>query len=62
MIMEVPNRQLAGVQGQHVVVLAPRTVMSKKDALVHAAWLVALADESEGHSEFLQALNAVLQT
>ena len=42
--IDVGNYQLVGVQGSTISVSAPRESMTKYAALVHAAWLVTLAD------------------
>ena len=51
------NDQLVGVRGEHIVVQAPRHEMSREEALLHAAWLVTLAEEKDG--EFDRILTAV---
>jgi hypothetical protein len=53
------NAQLAGRQGDQVVVVLPRGRMSREEALTHAAWLVTLA---EGEDEFGAYLKAVQGT
>ena len=45
--MEVPNIQMVGVQGDSILVMMPKSKMTKQEALVHAAWLVALADSTD---------------
>lgn len=42
--VNVENRQIVAVRGNEINVWYPVMRMSKEDALVHAAWLVALAD------------------
>ncbi len=42
---DVPNMQLVSVRGLEIMVMMPRNLMTKREALVHAAWLVALADD-----------------
>lgn len=44
--MEVPNSQMVGVRDGKIVVLFPRREMTKDEAMIHAAWLVTLADMS----------------
>jgi hypothetical protein len=46
--------------GEKLVVSSPSAVMSKQQALIHAAWLVALADDSTNYEEFRKILRAVL--
>ena len=60
--METLNKWLVGVQGDMIVMGLPMQAarMSKDDALLLAAWLVALA--SEDPVEFEPVLNAVLST
>jgi hypothetical protein len=48
------NTQAVGVQGERIVVLSPKASMTKHEALVHAAWLVALADEENKFPEILK--------
>lgn len=55
--MKAPaNQQAVGVQGDKIVVLIPKFVMSKQEALAHAAWLVALADDKDEFSQYLEAV------
>lgn len=61
------NQQLVGSLGSidepnTIVVNAPLSVMTKEQALIHAAWLVAVADRSENFQEFRGILKAVLET
>ena len=58
------NLQCVSTQGMNVVVLAPKQRMTAAEALVHAAWLVALADSVRGEDDptFEQALEAVRGT
>jgi hypothetical protein len=53
-----------GVAKNHddVVIMHPLIQMSRQGALVHAAWLVAIADTSENFEEFRGVLKAVLET
>jgi hypothetical protein len=53
------NAQCAGVRGDVIVVAFPKTHMTKREALTHAAWLVALADDGD---EFPAVLAAIRQT
>jgi len=59
---DVSNAQLVGIQGEVVRVLAPLPVMNRQQALINAAWIVALADPSENFEEFRAILKAVLET
>lgn len=42
------NVQGVGISGEKVMVLGPLQLMTKHQALVHAAWLVAVAEEHPG--------------
>lgn len=57
--IDTSNYQLVGVRGGNIVVMAPRSEMSKAEALLHAAWLVALADDSDDGSGFRAILEAI---
>ena len=54
------NSQLAGILGDGISVMFPKTEMTKSEALRHAAWLVALADPLD--EEFPAVLEAVRAT
>lgn len=54
------NRQAVGAAGPNIVVLMPRSVMTRAEALTHAAFIVAIAEENEG--EFARVLEAVRNT
>lgn len=41
------NKQFVGLQGDHVVILNPTNRMTAQEAMVHAAWLVLVASDSE---------------
>lgn len=60
--METDNTQMVGCQGDHIVILAPKTRMTKAEALLHAAWIVVLADDGEESGQFEQVLDAVMST
>ena len=53
------NDQFVGVNADGIVVLSPKQRMTKPEALRHAAWLVALADDD---GEFADVLAAVQNT
>lgn len=56
--IDTMNKFMVGVQGDSIVMLRPpRGAISKKDALVFAAWIATLADD-DGLS-FDAALKAV---
>lgn len=45
--------QVAGRRGDTIVVTFPRPVMGRREALTHAAWLVALADDDDEFPAYL---------
>jgi hypothetical protein len=62
---DVTNRCAVAVDGKDTITLlnpGASLAMTKEQALVHAAWLVALADRSENYTEFREILKAVLET
>lgn len=59
---DITNQQLVGAHGDNTVVTMPKREMTKQEALVHAAWIVALADRSQNFEEFRGILKAVLET
>lgn len=58
--LSVDNDQAVGARGDHVVVVMPKTRMTRAEALRHAAWLVVVADPLG--DEFERVLNAVRST
>jgi hypothetical protein len=58
---DVHNRYLVGVQGEHVIVMAPPALMAPDDALNLAAHLVALA-QPYATLDFAELLAAVEST
>ncbi len=58
--MDTTNSQLVGVNGEGILIMAPRFRMTFEEALRHAAWIVALAERTEG--QFAEILEAVRQT
>lgn len=59
---DIFNSQMVGMQNDQIVrVQSPLAVMTKEQALVHAAWLVAIVDRSENFEEFRAVLKAVLE-
>lgn len=54
------NAQGVGTNGETISVMAPTQMMSRDQALVHAAWLALLADDSRGR--FAAILNACANT
>lgn len=61
---DITNRCAVAVDGTGTVMLmnpGASIAMSKEQALVHAAWLVAIVDRSENFEEFRAVLKAVLE-
>jgi len=54
------NVQLVSVSAKGIMVQLPKQTMTRQEALVHAAWLVALAEENEG--DFDRTLAAVRES
>lgn len=54
------NVQVVGVCAGRIIVQLPNLRMTRQEALVHAAWLVALAEENKG--DFDRILAAVRGT
>lgn len=55
---DIGNDQLVGIQGgERIVILNPKITMTKREALVHAAWLVAIADDNDEFSAILEEVN-----
>lgn len=50
------NKQLIGVKGNDIIIMLPKQKMSKEEALVHAAYLVVLADGEDRFQEILEAV------
>lgn len=55
------NDQLIGSLAGKLVIMNPKSTLTKKEALLHAAWLVAMAtdDNDYDHEEFEDILLAV---
>ena len=60
--MDTHIDQFGGVAGELIIVAAPKTRMTRAEALRHAAWLVAIADESDDQEAFLAQLEAIRAT
>ena len=60
-MVDTTNRQLVGVRAGRISVQAPASTMTADQALVHAAWLVALA-EPVASEKFVEVLRAVKNT
>jgi hypothetical protein len=60
---DITNTQLVGLaQDGDVVVMAPSSSMTRTEALIKAAWIVALVDKSDNFEDFRRVLKAVLET
>ncbi len=52
--MDTHNKFMVGVQGERIVIMLPPTgPISKRDALMFAAWIVTLADDNADFTNFL---------
>lgn len=54
--MDVTNHNQVAVKDDTIVIMRPHYVMKKKDALLYAAWLVALADDNHIFDTILDAV------
>lgn len=54
------NVQMVALLEGDIVIMAPKSRMNKAEAILHAAWIVALADPDE--EEFEPVLSAVINT
>lgn len=52
------NKFLVGAQGENIAVVSLGRTMSKPDALILAAWLVALADDKGEFPAILAAVSS----
>jgi hypothetical protein len=65
---DITNKQLVAIQGENIIIMNPIRKMTKEEALVHAAWLVALANdydragEGDGTGQWDEILAQVLNT
>jgi hypothetical protein len=60
--VDTTNVQLVGAHKDTIVIMKPKLEMTRREALIHAATIVALADPSENFLEFRGILKAVLET
>lgn len=62
--LDIGNYQFVGMRGappsEKVVVMIPKVELTRTEALVHAAWLVVLAEQESG--EFERVLEKVRST
>lgn len=54
--IDVTNHNQVSVRDDTVVIMRPHYVMKKADALLYAAWLVALADDNHEFDAILEAV------
>ena len=57
--IDVPNGQLATTSGDKIVIVWPKVSMDHQQALVHAAWLVALVDDDERFYKILATVREI---
>ena len=58
--IETGNDQLVGANSGYIIVLMPKTRMTRTEALRHAAYLVLLAEEKEGQFDsILKAIQSI---
>jgi hypothetical protein len=60
--VDTVNYQMVGVQGGRVTVTLPKPAMTPAEAVLHAAWLVALAEALDPDVDFAAVLAAVRST
>ena len=58
MELDLSNTQQVAREGDHVVILNPRTRMTQEDALILAAWLVAVVGDDGKFTEILREVRA----
>jgi hypothetical protein len=56
--IDTTNAQFVGWQGGEIVVMRPAARMTKQQALTHAAWLVAVADDNDEFAKYLDAVRS----
>lgn len=64
---DLMNVQLVGSRAGNVVIVLPRAIMTRREALVHAAWLVAVAETfdragEDAGKDFAKILETVRDT
>lgn len=55
--IDTMNRQMVGIHGDDIVINRPAVRMTKPEALAHAAWLVALADERDEFGAYFDTIS-----
>jgi len=56
---DATNHQLVAASKGNIVIAKPKHVMTKQEALVHAAWIVALADDKDEFEQILEDVMAM---
>jgi hypothetical protein len=56
---DVTNHQLVAANQGKIVIAKPKQVMTKQEALIHAAWIVALADDKDEFERILEDVMAM---
>lgn len=57
--IDASNLQFVGRDGfGEIVIVMPRARMTRQQALAHAAWLVAVADDDDEFAEYLAAVRS----
>lgn len=59
---ETFNMFFVSARGDQILIMNPANVLTKPQALNLAAWLVAMADQTMDHEDFLKVLNAIEST
>lgn len=54
--MDVTNCQFVGAAADRIIIALPRCEMTRTEALVHAAWLVVIAETSNDFPSILEAV------
>ena len=58
--IETGNDQMVGITAGKIVIMFPKTMMTREEAMRHAAWLVALAEREDGEFEaILEAVESI---
>jgi len=60
--IDISNAQLAGGQAGHVVVVLPKHEMTPTEAVVHATWLILVAEAADPDLDVEAIRRAVLES
>lgn len=58
---DTPNYQFAAMQGDRVMVLNPKPIMTPDEARLHAAWLVTIAETIDPTEPELDRFHEILK-